>query len=106
MTEPVPANEATQHQLVLLEQLQAFEPPPFLMRGIAEDALLSGGFTRPHGDLDLLVERPELGDLLSRLRPLGYEAWTTKGENASGEPLYLASPGEPRAPRAWRDRPQ
>jgi hypothetical protein len=61
MAEPVPANDATRHQLVLLEQLQAFEPPPFLMGGIAEDALLSGGFTRPHGDLDLLVERPELG---------------------------------------------
>lgn len=88
-------DEATRRQLDLLEQFQEFEPPPFLMGGVAEDALLSGGYTRPHGDLDLLVERSELDDLLRRLRPLGYDAWATRGENASGEPFYLASQDSP-----------
>ena len=87
------ADEATRRQLALVEQFQAFDPPPFLMGGVAEDALLNGGYTRPHGDLDLLVERSELADLHGHLRSLGYHAWATKGENASGEPFYLASLG-------------
>ena len=82
-------------QLELLARLQTFPTPPFLMGGIAEDALFEGRFTRPHGDLDLLVERSQLDDVLGQLRPLGYEAWDTKGENAAGEPFYLASVGAP-----------
>jgi hypothetical protein len=89
------ANDAMARQLALVERFQTFEPPPFLMGGIAEEALLNGGYTRPHGDLDLLVERSELDDLLRQLRPLGYEDWATKGENASGEPFYLASLDSP-----------
>lgn len=78
-------------QIELLAQLQTFPSPPFLMGGLAEDGLLEGRFTRPHGDLDLLVERSQLDDVLGQLRPLGYDAWETKGENAAGEPFYLAS---------------
>ena len=89
------ADETKQRQLDLLEHFQAFEPPPFLMGGVAEDALLNGGYTRPHGDLDLLAERAQLDALLRQLRPLGYEDWATKGENASGEPFYLASQDSP-----------
>jgi hypothetical protein len=89
------ADETTRLQLDLLAQFQAFDPPPFLMGGVAEDALLTGGYTRPHGDLDLLVERSDLEALQRRLRPLGYEDWATKGENAEGEPFYLASLDSP-----------
>lgn len=82
-------------QLELLAKLQTFPSPPFLMGGVAEDALFEGGFTRPHGDLDLLVERSQLGEVLTQLRSLGYDSWETKGENAAGEPFYLASVGAP-----------
>jgi len=54
-------------QLELLRRLQTYSPPPFLMGGFAEDALLHGGFSREHNDLDLLVERSGLGALLGRL---------------------------------------
>jgi hypothetical protein len=91
----VTADEAKQQQLELLERFQTFDPPSFLMGGIAEDALLNGGYTRPHGDLDLLVERPHLDELLRGLRQLGYHDWATKGENARGEPFYLASLDNP-----------
>jgi hypothetical protein len=60
------------------------------MGGFAEDALLHGGYSRDHNDVDLLVERSELDGLLAELRPLGYDAWETWGENAAGEPFYLA----------------
>ena len=87
--------DATRRQVALIEQLQALTPPPFLMGGVAEEALLDGRLTREHGDLDLLIERSELDGLLRQLRTLGYDGWQAKGENASGEPFYLASAGNP-----------
>lgn len=77
-------------QLELIKQLQTLTPPPVLLGGFAEDALLHGGFTRDHGDIDLVVERPGLPGLLDHLRGLGYDSWETKGETSLGEPFYLA----------------
>ena len=76
-------------QLDLLRRLHELTPPPLLMGGFAEDALFHGGYSRDHNDVDLLVERADLARLLAQLSELGYDAWTTKGENATGEPFYL-----------------
>jgi hypothetical protein len=81
---------AREQQLELIKQLQSLTPPPVLLGGFAEDALLHGGFTRDHGDIDLVVERPGLPGLLDHLRRLGYAGWETKGETSRGEPFYLA----------------
>jgi hypothetical protein len=79
-----------QRQLELLRELQTLTPRPVLLGGFAEDALLHGGFSRDHGDVDLVVERHGLAGLLDHLRAFGYGDWETKGETARGEPFYLA----------------
>jgi hypothetical protein len=75
--------------LELLRKLAAADPPPTLMGGYAEDALLYGGPSRDHNDIDFMVDRSGLDGLLGQLRSFGFESWTTKGENAAGEPFYL-----------------
>jgi hypothetical protein len=76
-------------QVELLARLQALSPTPAVMGGFAEDALLFGDSSRPHGDVDLLVDRSDLAGLLDQLRPLGYADWVTKGENVAGDPFYV-----------------
>jgi hypothetical protein len=76
-------------QVELLARLQVLSPTPAVMGGFAEDALLFGESSRPHGDVDLLVDRSGLSGLLDQLRPLGYANWITKGENVAGDPFYV-----------------
>jgi hypothetical protein len=76
-------------QFALLERCAALDPPPPLMGGYAEDALLARSVTRPHEDVDWLFPRRELGLRLAQAAELGFEAFETWGEAAPGEPFYL-----------------
>ncbi|HXF97468.1 MAG TPA: hypothetical protein VNJ46_02525 [Gaiellaceae bacterium] len=80
-----------QAQLGLLRQMAALDPPPCLMGGYAEDALLAGTVTRPHGDVDWLVPRGELDLRLAQAAGLGFEGFGTWGEAAPGLPFYLSA---------------
>lgn len=77
-------------QLALLHRMASLDPPPFIMGGYAEDALLAGTVTRPHGDIDWLVPRSDLELRLEQARRLGFESLETWGEAAPGVPFYLS----------------
>jgi hypothetical protein len=76
-------------QLELLRRMAALDPPPCLIGGYAEDALLAGTVTRSHVDIDWLVPRRELPLRLAQARRLGFRDFETWGESAPGEPFYL-----------------
>lgn len=78
-------------QLDLLRRMAVLEPPPVFIGGYAEDALLAGAVTRPHGDLDWIFPRHELEDRLAQAAALGFEGFGTWGEAAPGEPFYLSA---------------
>jgi hypothetical protein len=78
-----------EQQLALIEQTAALDPPPHLMGGWAEDAVLAGEATRPHEDLDWIVSRQELPLRLAQAAQLGFASFETWGESAPGEPFYL-----------------
>ena len=69
--------------------MAALDPAPFFMGGYAEDALLAGGVTRPHEDLDWVLPRAELPVRLAQANELGFSGFETWGESAPGEPFYL-----------------
>ena len=79
----------TAAQLELLRRMSQLDPPPFVFGGYAEDALLAGTVTRPHGDIDWLVPRTELRLRLDQAGMLGFAEFETWGESAPGEPFYL-----------------
>jgi len=76
-------------QLALLRRMAALDPAPCLIGGYAEDALLAGTVTRPHGDIDWMFPRRELSLRLAQARQLGFGEVETWGESAPGEPFYL-----------------
>ncbi len=76
-------------QFALLERCAELDPPPPLMGGYAEDALLARSVTRPHEDVDWLFPRRELGLRLAQAADFGFEAFETWSEAAPGEPFYL-----------------
>lgn len=77
-------------QLELIARMAALDPAPFLMGGFAEDALLAGAATRPHGDVDWILERSELDTRRRQAAGLGFDSLETWGEAAPGEPFYLS----------------
>jgi hypothetical protein len=81
-------------QLELIERLGTLSSTPCLMGGFAEDALLYGGYSRDHEDIDLLLPRSSLEGLQAELRAFGFETWKTRGANAAGEPFYLEARAE------------
>ena len=89
MTLGAPAVTVAGAQLELLRRMAALDPPPCLMGGYAEDALIAGTVTRPHADLDWIFPRRELPLRLSQARELGFGEFETWGEAAPGEPFYL-----------------
>ena len=62
-----------EQQLALIEQTAALDPPPRLMGGWAEDAVLAGEATRPHEDLDWIVPR-QAPLRLAQAAQLGFES--------------------------------
>jgi hypothetical protein len=79
----------TPQQLELLRQMSALDPPVRIMGGFAEDALLAGTVTRPHGDVDWLIDRREYDLRLAQARELGFGELEVWGESAPGQPFYL-----------------
>jgi hypothetical protein len=85
------AGMAEPSYLPLVEQLAAVEPAVFVFGGIAEDALLDGSITRPHGDLDVLVGRATLDRHLANFRSIGFEDFEVLFESIPGEPIVLGA---------------
>ena len=79
-------------QLELLSRIAALDPPPTIMGGYAEDALIGGTVSREHEDIDWLVPRRALPLRLEQARSLGFTTFETWGESAPGEPFYLYAP--------------
>jgi len=78
-----------QRQLDLIAKLAALDPPIAFMGGFAEDALLAGGITREHEDIDVIFPRDQQKLRLAQLAELGFRDWETWGEAAPGVPFYL-----------------
>jgi hypothetical protein len=77
--------------LPLIERLARLEPPVFVFGGIAEDALLDGSMTRPHGDVDVLVGRGSLDVHLEQLDSIGFTDFQVYFEPQPGRPLVLGT---------------
>lgn len=69
--------------------MASLDPPVRIMGGYAEDALLAGTVTRPHGDVDWLIHRSEYELRLAQARELGFGELEVWGESAPGRPFYL-----------------
>lgn len=65
---PVPPDS----YLPIIERLASLHPQVYIFGGIAEDALLDGSITRPHGDVDVLVGRATLDLHLTQLGSIGF----------------------------------
>ena len=74
----------TAAQLDLLRRMSELDPPPVVFSGHAEDALLAGTVTCPHGDVDWLVPRGELALRLAQAGTLGFTEFETWGEAPAG----------------------
>jgi hypothetical protein len=84
-----------EQHIELLRRMSELDPAPCLIGGYAEDALLAGTVTRPHGDIDWLCPRHELGLRRAQAAELGFPRFETWGLSAPGEPFYLfAQAGE------------
>ena len=81
----------TERQLDLLRRMEALDPPVRIIGGYAEDALLDGTVTRPHGDVDWLFPRSEYGLRLAQARELDFAELGVWGESAPGKPFYLSA---------------
>ena len=77
--------------LALIERLTSVQPPVFVFGGFAEDALLAGRTTRPHGDVDVLVGRADLVEHLRRFGDWGFPAFEIYFEVVPGSPLVYHS---------------
>jgi hypothetical protein len=81
-------------QIDLIARLMALEPPLFLFGGFAEDALLHGQVSRPHGDIDLFVWLDELELRVQQAADLSFEDMHVKFEPAAGRPMVLGGIAE------------
>jgi hypothetical protein len=79
----------TAAQLDLLRRMSELDDPPHVFGGYAEDALLAGTVTRPHGDIDWMARRSDLRMRLAQARALGFHDFETWGEAAPGQPFYI-----------------
>ena len=81
--------------LALIDRLTTVRPPVFVFGGYAEDALLAGRTTRPHGDVDVLVGRVDLAEHLERFAEWGFPSFEIYFEVVPGSPLvyHAASDG-------------
>ena len=78
----------------LIDRLSMVRPPAFVFGGYAEDALLAGRTTRPHGDVDVLVARVDLDAHLQRFAEWGFPSFEILFDVVPGSPLvYHAASG-------------
>ena len=78
-----------EQQLEFLRQGAALDPPPFIMGGYAEEALLAGTVTRPHEDVDWLLPRSQLELRLAQARHSASRSSRPGVRLRPGEPFYL-----------------
>jgi hypothetical protein len=83
--------DRTERQLELLRRMSDLDPPPFIMGGYAEDALIGGTVSREHEDVDWFLPRSELDERLDQARGLGFSEFETWGESSPGNPFYLSA---------------
>jgi hypothetical protein len=77
--------------LDLIEEIGKLGVPTYAFGGYAEDAFLDQATTRPHNDLDLLVSRDDLDQLLKALATIGFVNIAVYYEPLPGRPLVLHS---------------
>ena len=77
--------------LALIDRLATVRPPVYVFGGFAEDALLAGRTTRPHGDVDVLVGRGDLDEHLQRFADWGFPSFENYFEVVPGSPLVYHS---------------
>ena len=63
----------------------------FVFGGFAEDALLHGSVTRPHGDVDILADRTTLDQHLRDADTIGFTEFEVLFEPKEGCPLVMAA---------------
>lgn len=85
------AHEAGRLQLEAIASLMALDPPRVLFGGWAEDALLHGGPSRPHDDIDLLVPLHELEALVGQVEALGFRDPHVKFQVEDGKPIVVSA---------------
>jgi hypothetical protein len=78
-----------QSYLELIEAIAELDPPLFVFGGVAEDALLDRKLSRPHGDIDIMVLRDELGRQKEQCEQLGFSNLEVFYEPIGGRPLVL-----------------
>ena len=74
----------------ILERGAKAQRPPYLAGGFAEDALLYQQPSREHLDIDWFILRPDVDYYLDLAKQFGFTNCRSFGNNASGEPFYLA----------------
>jgi hypothetical protein len=77
--------------LDLIEEIGKLGVPTYAFGGYAEDAFLDQATTRPHNDLDPLVSRDDLDQLLKALATIGFVNIAVYYEPLPGRPLVLHS---------------
>lgn len=78
--------------LELLQVLSELEPTPPIFGGVAEDALLSATFSRPHADVDVFVIRADLDLRRREFGQFGFEEFEVRYAPRPGQPLAMGSP--------------
>ena len=78
--------DRTERQLELLRRMSDLDPPPFIMGGYAEDALIGGTVSREHEDVDWFLPRSELDDRLDQARGLGFPSSRPGASRRRGTP--------------------
>ena len=77
--------------LELIGAISEQDPPLFVFGGVAEDALLDRGLSRPHADIDLMVLRDELGQRTRQCEALGFRDFEVNYQAIRGRPLALGA---------------
>ena len=93
--------------LALIDRLTTVQPPVFVFGGFAEDALIAGRTTRPHGDVDVLVGRADLVGTPAPVRRLGFPGLRDLLRSRARQPARLplgVGRGRTRARRLRRAR--
>ena len=76
----------------LLAGLADLDPPVYLFGGVAEDVLLHGHLSRPHGDVDVFVLRQDLPGRMKQFADLGFDNFELRYAPRPGQPLALGCP--------------
>ncbi len=82
--------DATQCKAALAE-LARLDPPHTIFGGVANDLVLYGDIVRDHGDVDVLVMRPDVSGVLAALGRIGFGPPVVYFEEVRGLPLVVGT---------------